>query len=236
MQPLQKRRFALWLLLCATALGGLTPLAWAQRSAHNELQQWDTVVLTVPVADKFRVQLEGQARLGFNSEINTINRLIIRPSVGYQITPKLSMWQGYAWSPSWNEKGELRDEHSIWEQLLYDTKWHRVDIRLRTRLEQRLIEHTAGQVGNRVRQMVRLSHPLGHTKAYVVGYNELFVNLNGVHNGPRGGYEQNRMFVGLGYAFNKHVALEGGYLLNHVRHPGRHDHLNHVLLFVLNIK
>ena len=236
MQPLHTQGLALLLFLCTTALGGgLVSSALAQPT-HNELQQWDTVVLTVPVADKFKLQLEGQARLGFNSKLDALNRLLIRSSVGYQITPKLSVWQGYEWTPSWNEKGVLRDEHRIWEQLLYDTQWRRVDIRLRTRLEQRLIEHTAGQVGNRVRQLVRLSHPLGHTKAYVVGYNELFINLNGVHNGPSGGYDQNRVFVGLGYAFNTHVSAEGGYLLNHVRQPSQPNELNHVLLFVLSIK
>ena len=66
-----------------------------------------------------------------------------------------------------------------------------------------------------------------------VTWDEFFVNLNTLDNGPRGGFDQNWMFTGVEKQISKNTTLEAGYLMNYLnRDPGQ---LQHALSLNLNI-
>ena len=61
--------------------------------------------------------------------------------------------------------------------------------------------------------MIKLSISLSfNPKLSVVASDEYFVKLNNTHWGGGSGFDQNRLFLGVGYKSNEHVKLEVGYL------------------------
>jgi hypothetical protein len=194
----------------------LAPLGSGFADTLNDTQAWSALIAKFPVADQGKLfgYFEAQPRVGDN--VGELERLLIRPAVGYKITPDLSLLLGYGWTPTFmNNKydSDFRDETRIWEQLSYNQ--HNVldifEIEHRFRQEQRFIQH-AGKAANRSRYMLKGSLPLNADKDFgLTGYDELFVSLNSVDNGPRAGFDRNRVFVGP-YMVMKPLRLELGYL------------------------
>ncbi len=181
--------------------------------------------------------LEAQPRVSFQDTQNLdsgMSALIIRPALGYQVTPHVSIWQGYAWAPTFQP--EFRDENRLFQQLLIENKIKKLSLTNRTRLEERFIEDTNG-ASIRGRHLLRGSYPLGKAQKWsVVAYDEFFVNFNSVSNGPASGFDQNRSFAGINRKLNEHVNVEAGYMFNYVnrREPGL-DRINHIILLTLNM-
>lgn len=61
--------------------------------------------------------------------------------------------------------------------------------------------------------------------------NEIFFNLNSPTNGPGGGFDQNRIFVGLNKKINKHLSVDGDYQLQAINtnEASLFNTLNHIL-------
>ena len=51
-------------------------------------------------------------------------------------------------------------------------------------------------------------------------YDEIFVSLNAARNGPRSGFDQNRLFVGLNRKINRYVSMDIGYQNQSINTPG----------------
>jgi len=198
----------------------------------NELQHWEMVTLRVDAPHKLRLYAEVQPRGGLNAE--GMDRVLIRPAVGYQVTPNVSVWQGYLWMPLFRE--ESGDEHRLFQQVLVENEWQRLKLINRTRLEERMSDN-AGGTSVRARHMARLVYALGKSKKWsLVGYNEFFWNLNDTRRGPQAGFDQNRIFAGVNRKLGKAMNAALGYLLNHVnRQSPTDDKLNHVIMLTVNL-
>lgn len=197
---------------------------------ENHLQNWEVLTLRTPISPDRKLQLymEVQPRVGDNSQM-----LLVRPALGYQITKRLSLWQGYAWAPVLQPM--FRNENRIFQQALYETKFKKLSISNRTRLEERWIENTDG-TAVRARNAIRLSYPLSRSgKWAIVTSDELFVNFNSVENGPVAGFDQNRVFAGISRKLHEHVTMEFGYLNQLINRHSMSNRMNHVLLLGLNI-
>ncbi len=228
------RFVGLVLLLWWGVAGCFTPA----EATDNEFQQWNLVTLQLPVSkvapvsEKVKLYLEAQPRLG--DELENLDTLLVRPAIGYQVTPHISIWQGYAWIPSFQP--QLNQEHRVFQQLLTNHDVKKLNITNRTRMEQRFIEG-AGDPAYRLRHMVRLAHPIrGSKKWQLVGYNEVFMNLNSTPSGPKAGFNQNRLYVGVNRKINKHLNGEVGYIWNYINtaQPAA-DRMNHVLMVTVNM-
>ena len=138
---------------------------------------------------------DGQARfLGDDFELF---QGIVRPGVGYQLTEKQSAWLGYAWIGE-SLPGLSFHENRIWEQWALTQDVGDTSVLLRSRLEQRFVS-LGDQVGWRFRQMVRVQRPRAARSSLLwVAWDEIFFHLNDTDWGARTGYNQNRLFVGLG--------------------------------------
>ena len=65
----------------------------------------------------------------------------------------------------------------------------------------------------RPRQMLRFMHPLDfEPRLSLIAWDEFFIRANSTQFGGQSGFDQNRVFAGLGWTFNKNVRTEMGYL------------------------
>lgn len=185
------------------------------RADDSDTQQWTLFTVQKEFSSRWRAYLEVQPRFGQN--ITGVERLLVRPAIGYRLNSKISVWQGYGWTPLFLP--EFQDEHRLFQQLLYEDKRGDTSISSRTRLEERFIEG-AGETAFRFRTMLRLAHPISTDKKWsVVGYDELFVNLNSTPTGPVSGVDQNRTFLGVSRQVNPEFRVETGYLFDFVNTP-----------------
>ncbi|MEY4667477.1 MAG: hypothetical protein RL518_176 [Pseudomonadota bacterium] len=163
----------------------------------SDWQSWTQVITQVKVNQEWFSYMEVQPRVG--DDISRMERLLIRPAVGYNINPNIALFLGYGWTPTFMNKHyeeDFRNENRIWQQVLVkDSRWG-FDWQHRLRQEQRFIEDAAGP-SNRTRYLLRGSYALSDSGNFgLTGYNEIFVTLNSQHNGPKGGFDRDRFFFG----------------------------------------
>lgn len=211
----------------ALVMGGMGD-SFAQEQAapsgiEHELQAW-TLFAAWGRQDRVRFYAEAQPRVRIDD--GQLDRLLLRPAVGYALTPATSLWLGYAWTPSFTP--QFRNEHRPFQQLLFEHKFGLVSLVNRARLEQRFIED-AGGMSWRARHMARGLLRLGHgSRVSLVVFDEIFVNANGVARGPGAGFDQNRLFAGLNVRLGD-WQIETGYMNNYVVRPNS-DRMNHNLM------
>ncbi len=193
--------------IAATILAlGFSPAAHAQPD-----QYWTGVSLSgAPVTDsRLLLWLDGQAR--FRDGAGDLEVSVIRPGIGWRVSPKLDVYVGVASITQHGDGGDV-EEQRLWQQANY----HIADIqggRLsgRTRLEQR-VRDTGDDTGWRLRQSFRYGRPIDGTPLGLVVSNEVLVAMNQTDWGQQDGFDQNRLFLGVSWQAQPRVRIEGGYL------------------------
>lgn len=224
-------RAVLWslIILCA----GRSRLCWSQQT---DFQSWSILTATVSLdpEKKFFVYTEAQPRVG--NDISRLERLLIRPALGYNVNKNVALFLGYAWTPTFmNAKydQDFRNENRIWQQVLIKHTDFGIDWQHRIRQEQRMIEDASGP-SNRTRYLLRGSYALSEDKSFgVTGYNELFVTENSTHRGPKGGFDRDRFFVGP-YVTSGPARYEVGYLGEYARKFGNDSRMINAVLLSAN--
>ena len=205
----------------------------AEPNPTHDFRVWAPVYLTVPLGRSIIGYMEANPR--FSDDASTIDQLLLRPALGYQITPTISLWQGYAWVTNY-EPG-FSQEHRIFQQLIYARKFTGFKLFSRSRLEERWIEDAIG-TSLRARTMLRGDIPVpGLSTLSLAAYNEIFVNLNSIRQGPESGFDQNRTFAGFNYQFTPQLAMDLGYqlqIINTIR-TNLINQANHILLLQIFI-
>ena len=215
------------LLLLITFLFSSNLVAY---SVENDLHNWNSLYITVPINEKFKINLEETTRIG--EKFHHLNQNVLRPALGYQITKDFSVWQGYAWNPAFFPK--YNNEQHIWQQLLWQHHFPKLSITGRFRLQERLIEGVSGS-SVRTRYFVRFMYPLDKKKLWaLVAQTEPFVTLNSRPNGPLRGLDRINSFFGVNRKISENVNVDFGYQLQYVnlRSPAE-DRLNHTILIAL---
>lgn len=212
------------LFLVTTGMG----LETARAAINHDGQFWLPMYNRFTMSDKVRGWFEVNPRFG--NDASEIHQLLIRPALGYQIWPNLSIWQGYAWVTNYEPR--FSDEHRIYQQLSYRKSFKNVTLSTRTRMEERFIRDARG-VAIRARQFIRGTLPLDEEKTWsLVLYDEVFVALNTLGNGPRSGFDQNRLFVGINRKVSTHLSMDVGYQNQFIHTRGSRvaDAMNHIFL------
>lgn len=173
----------------------------------------------------------------FGDDVSELDQLLLRPAIGYKLNDRFSVWQGYAWVG--NYQPSLREEDRLYQQLTYREKFSFVKVVSRTRLEERFIEHT-DSASIRARTLLRGDFPLPNAPEWaLVVYDEIFVNLNAVKNGPDSGFDQNRFFVGINREFTKQFNMDVGYQMQAINgnQAGLINQINNIILlqFFINL-
>jgi hypothetical protein len=223
-----------------TGVGSVQAYEQLGPNTKSDFRLWTPVYLTVKLPSKFLAYMEVNPRIG--DDVTNIDQLLLRPAIGYQLTENLSIWQGYAWVGYFNQphtppQPAFFQENRIFQQVIYTQKFGGFNFMSRTRLEERWIEHADG-TALRFREMLKLSYPLPMAPDWaLVGYDEIFINLNTVGvssgKGPGAGIDQNRLFLGVNKSFNQHFNVDLGYqnqMINSRSLPGNANLINHILL------
>lgn len=172
---------------------------------------------------------DGQLR--FVDDIDGLNQSIVRPGVGRKLHKNLVGWTGYAWIHTTSISMAEFEEHRIWQQLTWSTSNELWTLALRPRFEQRLVE-TGDDVGLRFRQFARVQRKLpSFPRLSLVCWDEVFFNMNDTDWGAESGFDQNRVFVGVGIKRHARSRLrtEIGYLNQSIDLPTNPNRSNHIL-------
>ena len=224
----------IWVIFIAFIFGLIpSSIVYAQRS---DLQSWTLVTATVKLDPANRWFLYGEVQPRVGDDISRMERLLIRPALGYNLSEQLSAFVGYAWTPTFmnsSYEGDFRNENRIWQQLLYKHDLGGLQWQHRLRQEQRIIEDLDA-VSNRTRYLLRGSYGLTDDGAFgLTGYNEIFITENGSKKGPVGGFDRDRVFFGP-YLRSGSGRFEVGYLGEYARQFGNDSRMINALLLSVN--
>ena len=142
---------------------------------------------------------------------------IARPALGYRLSPRWSVWAGYAWVGTFVDADDRPDviEQRAWQQGLYTDKIGQLTYQLRPRLEERF--RHGEDAALRARMLARANvafWPDGPLA--LAAWDEVFVAFAKTSWGAPGGFDQNRLFLGLGYTQGI-MRIEIGYIGTTVR-------------------
>ena len=213
-------------------LSSVAASAAAQTTVDHRV--WGTAIFQgrFQPKSKWRWSVEGTIRSKNGvSDLDTI--IAPRALVGYDLTPKLSVWGGYGEITKFTN-GVRAHEHRYTEQLTWTVPAAMGTFAFRTRVEQRDINGNDG-VAVRVREQARYSRPFRAKSPFsIVGYEEIFLHANATAKYARG-FDQNRAFAGIGRAIGSRGRLEMGYLNNYGRTVGKPNFMYHVLSTTLTV-
>lgn len=151
--------------------------------------------------------------------------VIIRPAIGYAFSPSLLVHLGYVYSPTLADEGATTHEQRIWQQVLAN---HAVGDALklqgRVRFEQRW---GPGDLGYRLRLNARGQYqPSADVPLQLVVIDEVFFGFNDTDWAAKKGFDQNRLFVGLGTDTKlKGLRVEVGYMNVYLNVQDRFDNI-----------
>ncbi len=202
-------------MACVLALlASTTPLIHAQAaaaptSAVHDIQAWLLLLAQIRAGDDWLVTAEVQPR--WNDDVSQRDQLILRGAVGRRLSPRATLWGGYAVIPRWS--GSPRQvEQRTWEQLSATFpavgKW---TPSIRLRAEQRFLDQW-GDASHRLRFLGRMVRPLGTTPWSLALWDEYLVTLDDTPRGPASGFDQNRLYLTFLRKVTSDLSLEAGYL------------------------
>lgn len=204
---------------------------WAQLIGNFDLKRLN------PKLNRFRLAILGESRIF--DDFDRYAQSILRITPGFEYNEHITLYFGYTWIPTFPESGATRHEHDINQALYWKQKSDWGGLTTRTMLEWRFVEHDS-QTAARLRQKVIATYRLKsvNPRLSLVGWEELFLNINTVDWGPQSGFDQNRAFAGLNWQFDQsgHYALEIGYLNRFINRVNKSDTMQHMLLSGLHIK
>lgn len=214
-------------MAAATTAVLLSVLACPARATDSDGQLWSTGRINHPIGERFDLSFLAQGR--FSDDIGESDAWLLRPALGYRLWE--SVWLGVGYD--YFRLVGRGDENRFWQEVALPLRFGDFIMGNRLRIEQRWIEGASGVVA-RARYRIRCAHPIASTPAYLVFANEVFVNLNDRGQGPKQGFEQNRLGAGLGFHLGPHVRAEVGYQWRYLdgRSADRNDHILAINLFL----
>ncbi len=189
----------------------------------------DDLKIRDPQKLKLKWWFDSQLRL--LEDADGLQQSLIRPGIGLEIEENTTLWGGYAWIHNSPITGDNFDEHRIWQQWMWTPKSEVMNYVIRLRYEQRYVE-TGDDVGLRWRQFFRAQRKLqARPNLSLVAWNETFFHLNNTDWGAETGFDQNRLFLGLGIEnrFATRGRFEIGYLNQTIDQSGPSVRSNHIL-------
>jgi len=213
-------------LVPALAAMCLLPTVAAAQTDHDA-QGWLNITVQGPIHDRLIYFAEVQPRIG--NDLSRLDALLLRPAIGWQVSPRVAVYQGYARVVSPVDGARDRAEHRPFQQVTWFLPQAPVaEIQSRTRLEQRW-RNDSGQMGLRLREMIRAERAFAASGEGVRALvsTELFWALKDTDWGNRAGFDQIRTFAGVEVPIAGRSTAEIGYLNQLIDQPGSARRMNH---------
>jgi hypothetical protein len=192
--------------------------AWFHAVAEGSLKR------VTPGLAKVRVWVEGQS--GFDQGMDHWYTGLVRVSVGYSITNRLTVWIGYTYTPIQNLEYTLRlkginvNSPLVGQQDLWPAFRYILPTDIGTFLFRTIWESNFGlgsEVRERPRQLIKFIHPFDFEQHLsFIAWDEAFFRINTTNWGGKSGFDQNRAFVGFGWSFNSNFGIELGYMNQYI--------------------
>lgn len=222
------------IILALAAL--LSSTATARAATTQDEQAWLNLTAMGSVSGRLVYLAEVQPRIG--DGISRVDQLILRGAIGWKLSPRMTVYQGYAHIAVPVEGGRDLNEERSFQQLSWTLgKPWGGELSSRSRLEQRW-RSDGGDTGWRLREMLRYEKPLkpGSQAVNALVSVEGFVALNDTDWGARGGFDQLRSFAGAEIAVKGASTLEIGYLNQIVNQTRGRTRVNHVASITLIVR
>jgi hypothetical protein len=210
------------LLWLATVL----PLVAQQNSVVNQPTEWFALNSNIKLTKKFGFAFDGQLR--FAKEFESAQHYV-RNGIEFYLKPNLSIvpiGYMYVWNFRYGDQPAsfANNEQRIWQQLLYRHSIKKFAFNHRLRMEERFIETRHSQNGeviydgynsylNRIRYRLQIQLTLNKDKIepgawFASMFDEIFYSWGSsvTYTSP----DQNRIYLAIGYQFNKQCSLQGG--------------------------
>jgi hypothetical protein len=190
--------------------------------------QWFIYSGDHPVAGRWGVHLEAQARR--TRLAMRWQQLLLRPAVNVDLTQRVQASFGYAYARSYPYGGfpdpSAFPENRIYEQVSFEHGAGPLSLTHRLRIEQRFIgEDTEWRYQNRFRYLLEADLPLTARN-----YLELSAETMARTHGR--GFDQERLYAGVGREVARNWRIEAGYLYQYiVPRTGPVFEHNHVFQF-----
>jgi hypothetical protein len=197
--------------------------SWLQVVGEGSLKFVD------PSLEKARIWLEGQSR--WDDDWNHWYQGLLRAALGYSLSPNATVWLGYTYLPTQNVGQSSVQQQDLWPGFRYVLPTDYGTFAYRILFEANFLPGNHGDVRFRPRQMFRYSHPLPKVsdKLSLVLWDEVFVRVNSTPSGGQSGFDQNRAFGGIAWAFTPTIRTEFGYMNQYI------DNANHTASTMHNL-
>lgn len=217
--------FALLAASIAAGIAGAPQTTRAQTRADEHV--WINLTTMGGLTDDMIYFAEIQPRFGDGA--SRVDQLLLRGAVGWKLSKKVSLYQGFAHIevPTLGSR-DINEERSFQQLNVALGKPLAGELTSRTRLEQRW-RSDGGGVGWRLREMLRYEKPLlAQSNALnALVSTEAFIALNTTDWGARRGFDQLRTFVGAEVAVFGQTTAEIGYLNQAIDQPHGRTRINH---------
>jgi hypothetical protein len=223
----------------------ITGNLYASLYAQSQFSGWLASFNTFKTGKKTSIHADVQWRS--SDELKHTQTLLLRSGLNIHLTKQLTVTGGYAYIHNRRVVSGVSGyapEHRIWEQLLYNHRLKNIFMSHRFRLEQRFISKSTIQnnelkndgsvYANRFRYFIRNVFPFQQEKTFVKGMfaalqNEVFVNIGNTENVNGKFFDQNRLYLAIGYRLHSSFDLEMGYLNQYISGRGDAFTNNHVV-------
>lgn len=191
-------------------------------AAEQDAQAWAALQLDTTLTERWDATLSGELQTRDN--VSAFQSLILDGGAFYRASPRVKLGLGYQYTVA--EPGKS-DEQAPWQSLEYTHGFRDLTLGYKLRLDERIRDDTDG-VLPRLRLGLRVTYPLGEAW-YAAASEEIRFNLRDPGTGPVGGFEQNRVYAGLGRKIDERARVEFGYLWRFERERGKPDRSDNVL-------
>ncbi len=214
--------------------------SFAQKQVNKQSGVWLGYFNQTRLTDKWGIWLDLHARR--TDFLDRWATQIIRPGITYFANDHLRFTVGYAYARSYPAVGlhTVRPENRLWQQVLWTSRQKRLQtqqwIRVEERFNRKIVNDELQDGHNfnfRFRYLLNLMVPLNRD---FIEPNTLFfafndeIHINAGKQITYNVFDQNRLFLGLGYQFTKGLNLQVGYMNQFQQLPsGNHFNSNNVL-------
>ena len=200
--------------------GLVSSFASPAHSAEQDLQQWSLLFFHHAFDERWSASFQSEAR--FSNDISEFSALILKPGGYYRFSEQVKLGVGY----KYQEKNHAPNEQDGWQEVYLSHKIPTLSLTHQFRLEERFIEGIDGVIP-RVRYLIHINHPLSPS-VYLAGSEAVRFNLTDKGEGPVSGFEQNRLYFGVGFK-RRWAKIEVGYLWRYERERVGPDASDHVI-------
>lgn len=181
--------------------------SWAQVVGEGDLSFVD------PGLKDMRLWLEGQMR--WNQDWQHWYQGMARVALGYSLSDRATVWLGYTYLPTQNQGRPYIAQQDVWPAFRYMLPTEFGTFMFRTMFETNFLRGDDPRF--RPRQMIRYLRPFEfEPRLSLVAWDEFFIRANTTQWGGQAGFDQNRVFLGLGWSFVPGVRVEFGYMNQYI--------------------